>query len=711
MMIKVGSDYLEYNGDIDIERKVKLFEEIDSVQGDFSYQFEVQLTSNNVRVLGFPAPDNISKTVYHRIQTQILSDSGELISIGFIRIERISNGIAYCSFFSGNNSWFSMLTGNMDDLDLTEFNTDQTATTIQNSWTNESGIVFPLVDTGELSKRRYQVTKVEDYTPGIYLKDLMKKTFQSCGLKLTGELIQDDLYNKICVFSNNKSKTQTENRSINVMDSVGKLLTPSDNEKVIFDTVSPNPYYVGAENNFASSTYTADVKMNLRVNLFLSDSDSGFILIDIWRNGSFYKNAIVTGGSAASASALVRVPMEAGDTLEVYARTLGVIGGGYSRLTMEIIPSYIFAVFNDSVVPKWTKQDFVSNVLRLFCCIPSYDHYSKTVTINLFDKVKTKERIDLSEFIQITEVDYSEFISDYGKVNQLTYTESDDIDLKEYNISTFFKYGSGQIYSSNEHIEDNVTILESDFSAPISYKHQSIMASIERLNFTELVGNGEANITSVTDDSGVAKLFVDNIAPFELGGIVRISESTDSTYNGDQFVIEVGADYIKCLGLLYSTDADAKVEAMIHESTESEDVFLLVNAPNESVEDFSPLIDIYLEFTPLSTMAIAFFNMINLGEPINEKYTQGLSFGNVQDPLSYQRSLVDKYWQAFSRIVNDPVKLRFVAYLPAHIHDKMDFLRPIEIKTLESVNLYYLNLERGYKGSHVPCEGELIKLP
>jgi hypothetical protein len=446
------------------------------------------------------------------------------------------------------------------------------------------------------------------------------------------------------------------------------------------------------------------------INLSIKGAGGGFIIINVWRNGSFYKRALIAGDSSPDVSSILRIPLEQGDTVDIYAATLGVIGGGYDTLTMEIKPTYLFAVFSDSVVPKWTKQDFVSNVLRLFCCVPAYDPYSKTVTINLFDKVKEKERIDLSEYIQITEVDYSEFISNYAQVNNFTYAEGDDIDLKEYNISTFFKYGSGQVTSNNEHIGANETILESDFTAPISYKHQAIQASIERMNFTELVGNGETDVTSVDDDSGVAKLFVDNADFFELGGIVRISESTDSTYNGDWFIIEVGADYIKCLGMVYSEDAFAKATAMIHESTDSDDVFLMVNVPNKAVEDFSPIIDVYLEFTPLSTMAIAYFNMIYLGEPINEEYTQGLSFGNIQDPLSYQRSLIDKYWQAFSRMLNDPVMLKFVANIPAHIHQQMDFLRPIEIKTLESVNLYYLNLERGYKGSHIQCEGELIKL-
>jgi hypothetical protein len=708
MMLKVNSEYLEFNGDIDIERKAKLFEEIDMVQGDFSYSFEIELTSENYRILGFPMPDNIRKTVYQKIDSEVLSDSGDLISIGYLRIERIVGRFASCSFYSGNENWFSQLTGNLSEIDLREYETDQTATIIQNSWLESDGVVFPLVDSGDLSRRRYQVTKVEDYTPGIYLKDLVKKVFQSAGLKIAGELFEDDLYNKIVLFSNNKSKSQIESRTINVKDSIGKSLTPSDNEKVIFDTTSPLPFFTAS--NFASSTYTADVKMNVMINLSIKGAGGGFIIINVWRNGSFYKRALIAGDSSPDVSSILRIPLEQGDTVDIYAATLGVIGGGYDTLTMEIKPTYLFAVFSDSVVPKWTKQDFVSNVLRLFCCVPAYDPYSKTVTINLFDKVKEKERIDLSEYIQITEVDYIEFISNYAQVNNFTYAEGDDIDLKEYNISTFFKYGSGQVTSNNEHIGANETILESDFTAPISYKHQAIQASIERMNFTELVGNGETDVTSVDDDSGVAKLFVDNADFFELGGIVRISESTDSTYNGDWFIIEVGADYIKCLGMVYSEDAFAKATAMIHESTDSDDVFLMVNVPNKAVEDFSPIIDVYLEFTPLSTMAIAYFNMIYLGEPINEEYTQGLSFGNIQDPLSYQRSLIDKYWQAFSRMLNDPVMLKFVANIPAHIHQQMDFLRPIEIKTLESVNLYYLNLERGYKGSHIQCEGELIKL-
>jgi hypothetical protein len=103
--------------------------------------------------------------------------------------------------------------------------------------------------------------------------------------------------------------------------------------------------------------------------------------------------------------------------------------------------------------------------------------------------------------------------------------------------------------------------------------------------------------------------------------------------------------------------------------------------------------------------------LLNTGKTINEEYKQGMSFGQVNDPLFYQRTILQDYWSTFGRILNDPVKENVIALLPWVIHNKIDFLRPIQIKTLETTNLYYCNLERGYQNSYTDVELELIKLP
>ena len=49
--------------------------------------------------------------------------------------------------------------------------------------------------------------------------------------------------------------------------------------------------------------------------------------------------------------------------------------------------------------------------------LPSYNAGTATLTLNLFEKLKSKPPLDLSEYISDTEVDYQEFISDYGQTS------------------------------------------------------------------------------------------------------------------------------------------------------------------------------------------------------------------------------------------------------------------------------------------------------
>jgi len=712
MMIRINGEFLDFIGDIDVDRKAKLFEDIATTDGDVSFQFDIPDTANNKRILNFPYPDVSSKTVYQKTDCELLSDQGDVINRGYIRIERKVGRNFMCSFFGGNTLWFQMLTGIMTDVDLSQYNVDQNETTIQASWGNDSGIVFPLIDSGALSTRSYPNLLVEDFSPGIYLKDVMRKTFLSVGIKINGELLNDPLYNSIVLFSNTRNKEQIDNRSAFV-SGPGSTVLVGDFEQVIFDDDSNYPYFNGSETNFdiALSRYTADITMNLKVDIAVTNITT-FIKFHIYLNGVIYK--VISKGTAGTGSVIIR--LEAGDYIEIYAQGDPIFSGSFGSVTATFTPTYLFKAFGNTSVPLWNKIDFVAAVLSLFNTVTKYDEYTKTLTINLFDKIKEKQAVDLSNYIQVQETDYVDFISGYAKRNLLEYTEGEEIkDKREYNISTFIEYGAGEILTENEFLEESRTILESPFTAPISYKHGSIGASIERINYTELLDNGGADITNVTDDSGIARFHVASLLFFTVGTLVRIYDSTVDDYNGDWIITEVGSflgsDYFKVLGGGHVDGATAKATSLIHGFTDSDDVFLMVNVPLKDINYFSPLNDIYLGLTPLNEMGIAFFNMLNLGEPINEDFKQGLSFGGVEDPLSYQKNLIDKFWQQFSRIINDPVKLICSANLPAVIHNQIDFLSPIYVKTQESSNLYYCNRVIGYKNSYTPCEIELIKLP
>jgi hypothetical protein len=108
---------------------------------------------------------------------------------------------------------------------------------------------------------------------------------------------------------------------------------------------------------------------------------------------------------------------------------------------------------------------------------------------------------------------------------------------------------------------------------------------------------------------------------------------------------------------------------------------------------------------------VAFFSLLYTGTPINDAYKQSLSFGSITNPSFYQRTLIDTYWQTTKRVLNDPVLIPVEATMPEVIFNSLTPLRPVFLKTEETVNLYYVNKVSGYVSSFKPCEIELIKLP
>jgi hypothetical protein len=197
---------------------------------------------------------------------------------------------------------------------------------------------------------------------------------------------------------------------------------------------------------------------------------------------------------------------------------------------------------------------------------------------------------------------------------------------------------------------------------------------------------------------------------------VRIKESSNPIYNGDWVVTSTpfsGGD-ITLNGVPFNTTATGTAVKLNYKYSSSEDVFIFINVPNYAASKFSGT-QIVLNsesYYPLgiSNIALAYFDLINLGRQVNTDFIYSLSFGGIDDPLHYQTTMIDSYFRLFSRMLNDPVKLISTATLPYDVYNRIDFLSPVTIKTLETSNLYYLNRITGFKESYYDSTLELIKL-
>lgn len=616
-----------------------------------------------------------------------------------------------------------MLSGKLSELDFSQFDTDITQSEIQQAIFNTQGVVFPLVDNGALDTRRFPLLKTEDFVAGIYVKTVFNKVFSSHGIKIKGELLND--VNYLSAITLNSGKSQAEIDASSTFAENTGLARPAENVRypVIFSNDSVFPYFDGSNNNYNHLTgvYTVPVKSRLLIEVALKPEivdDSYNNRIYLLLNGvfTFVDIGLAAGGLYNSATPGDQDPFifkrtivfNAGDTISFdseWQQSTGSTQNDIVSGTLKITPVFIYKAFGHTIIPDLTQQQYVSNVLRLFNVLASYKEATQTLTLNLFQKIKDKTPIDLSEYISETEVDYSEFISEYGKKSLLSYKELQQEDFRLQR----FAYAKGEISVDNDFLNDSEDILESDFTNPIGYLNQVFDMSIEKTNLLQTETDTSVEATAVTDSLGQARFAIPEDI-FLIGDLVRIEESSNPDYNGDWMIETIGAGFVEMSGLLFDTDATAKLTKINITYSESGDVFILHHIPLYSVSNFSGLSTIRLENTDNATMAPAFFNLLDQGRQINRDFINSMSFSGEGNPLHYQQTMIDQYFRLFSNTLNDPVKLISTATLPYAVFDQIDFLSPVMIRTLETTNLYYLNRITGYKESYYDCFLELIKL-
>jgi hypothetical protein len=707
MLFKVNGEYLDFNDDVEIERQAKVFEYIDETAGDFSYSFAIPKTTNNLRIFGNPFPDVSSKIIYSELSCEISDDDGVTLYTGKLRVEKINNNIE-CSFFSGNYNWISELTGNMTDLRLSDYDKEQTYANINASWNATSGIMYPWLDLGALDGRSNPDLKIEDFVGCFFLKTLFQEIFTQIGIKLRGDLLNDWRFNNLLVVTNTRSKTDAENNSAYLGKTSTQVFTPTSSGTITFNNTS-SPYFVGDDLSWnGTDELTIPYKMVADIDLFVEMSgDAVTTVYPIMINGT----TVAAGSGFPNAKASIKnVSIEAGDII-----TSEIFNGGATDInidyaTLRVIPKFIYYTFGKSCVPLWTKREFVSSVLNIFNAVTDYNPKTKELTIDFFDRIKTKPSIDISKYIKIDEIDYSEFISSFGRKNNFSFAKNNDESLKEYNISSFVKYAAGVIDVDNAFINESVNVIDSPFSSPVSYYNNTFQQGIERLAYVQLEENGDKDFTTVTNSGGTARFAVSGANDiFQSGDLVRITESTESSYNGEWIVTLATSAVMEVNDLLYSGSATGKIELIKHTLTTDDSVFLILTTGAKTITDFSNLSEFYLEGFTETIINFSYFNLIQLGFDIEDDYTQGMSFGG-EETDAFQASLIQDYWRNFENILGDPVKPYCTAFFPRSVYLSLTPLQPVYIKHEKTSNLYYINRITGYKSSDKPCYLELIKL-
>lgn len=717
MMLSVENILLDFNEDIEMERICRLFEKLDAAAGDFSYQFQIPFTSNNAKALTIPFTDVSSKKVYKNINADLMDNDGEILYRGFIRVEDIDydNRFYKCSFFSGNSNWISKLTGQVSDADFSQYDVDIKLANIQASWSNTSGVIFPFFDSGNLVSRSNQRTVEEDWSPCIFAKDVIRKIFNSHSIKLQGELLDDWTYNNLLICANTHNETEVEDRTIFANKTAIQNLPSTTLTLIKFEDVTHYPYYNSPKVNYSTVdySYTADIKCKLKIDLHFEIVFGIYTFqLVLYKNGAnVFATDNINNSKGTIRDFTLYVDVVPGDKIQIYG--FENITGGLVQLvngTLKVSPVFIYGVLGNNIVPKWSQQQFVTNILSLFNVVTDFDQYSKTLTINLFDKLSSKKSNKLPDTLRVTNSDYVEFIDNYGVNNNFVYQESSDDEVKKYNVGNFIKYGGGTIKVDNQFLKPSVDFLESDFTSPTSYLNRQFgNISLERTTIFTYENGDSPSITSVSNNSGIARFNVDSDV-ITVGQIAKIEMDNIHYYDGEWVVTSVGSGYFEVSEVVYLGNDTGKATIQVVKTTSDDNVYIFLNTGLRTYIDISTYNNIYIGSTSVSSVGYSYFNLLDIKKQINTIFTQGLSFGKINNTLSYQRTLLDTFWNSLKRILNDPAKVYMAGTMSKEEFKSITPLEPVEIETEETSNKYYVNKITSYKNSYTECVLELIKL-
>lgn len=720
MLRNANNEYINIE-DVDVERQAKLFQNIGDTAGDFSYSFSIDNNSEVRNILGIPSPvDGFNKSIYTANDIDLCNDEGGVIYKGFLRITDIQDDAIEASFFSGNNNWFNLMSGDIADLDLDTYEEDINTTTIPASWNRTSGIIYPFVDLGSISKRSTNNWKLDDFQPFMYVKDAVKECFKYSGLKLSGEILNDWRYNHLITTNGSVNTDELAERKALVSKSTTQTIAALTTETITFN-VFTGIYFPGLLWDTGNHRYVADSKMILDlsftslVNVAIPGVGINILALQIYINGSLYK--VMKNVYQAVADQVVTfndtLSLDSGDILTIVGSNLLASSDiKTAKLTLE--PSKLYRVFARNILPNINQVEFVNNVFKLFNTVIDYDQFTKTVSVDLFKNVIRNDEIDLSEYIDPSTVreNYTEILESYGRINVLKYGDPSSEDIDKYNIDKVLPYGAGEIESNNDFIDPRVDILESIFCASdMSFKNP-FSINLPRFDFNEEDEDSEVTAT-ITDDGGSSRFTVPTTFKPVVGDIINIKSSTNDVYSGQYFISALdSAITFNVFGLPFASAETVTIARVTINKINNSDQILLLVEPQVPYSEFAPdFSSIDLEdANPFEDPAIAWFYRPMDGNTIDQ-LDRSLSFDPIPIENPYQRTMINDYWGDLGPILQDPIKIYVDAYLPKSVFESINFKQPIRIKTDKFNSRFFPNRITGYKDSSQPCTLELIKLP
>jgi hypothetical protein len=557
---------------IALTKQVNKLNELKDRQADYSNQFRLPPTGNNLRITGYANQvSSASINPYSKIPCTYIENGSELISNGIAIIEEWSGGDIEVTLYSGIFDFFNQLgDSTLRDLDFSDadhiFNLDNVEAGFESD-----KYCYPLIQWGATDPDNNTVD-IRYQMPGLYADYILDKIFENRGYTKAGEVFNLESYQKLFIPITEDSlideEAILEEQSIkaHVEDAYDPYngSIPSYNNFVILEF----PYFgrVDSHNNalwyINDSIYRARKKVSVNIffqlyfqtlgyaggtgqlfEVVVSHNGQNILTIDSFDLG--YGSTDTFNGKVEGQ--INNLELDAFDRVYIAIRSNsylqvnpdGSVAGDVGQYTYFQIEATNTIELGETIqfsnlVPEIKQKDFIKEIMQQYCIVPQIDYLTRTFYFRQFDEIYDRANsnkqtansncVDWSTKLYINQINPKDpnnpqikyRFGSYGQVNNINWIQDDDRGV----------VGNGQIYIDDNTLPDTVTLFTSSFAASVQDVNLKGELGVNIKRFTLVESEGYQS----TVDYSEGDLVLYNGVVYECISDTSGNEPTNATY-------------------------------------------------------------------------------------------------------------------------------------------------------------------------------------
>lgn len=758
-----NNEVLDVEGDLVLTKQAVSFFKF-TINGDYSVNFTVPKNSETCNVLGYYGPQMNQQVAFTKQSFNAIDNQGNYLTRGSIVIQDDDGVSLNCFFVSGNSNWIGLLDASITSLDWNDY-----TETFQDSSVNKTrttGIIYPIVDWGynlkkgsnyyHLMLRQFHIADSNaifnrnqtptnryffDLYPCVYLSTVVQETLRQNGLKLSGNLISDQIYNSIIITPDSGQMTRPPVPDVSLIGSA-QAIPPGvgtiDYKYTSFTTLSD------PEATFSGNKYTAPRKCGVRAVITIKLAQATpYPVIGIYKNGGLYGSAsnppwiiidtsperhLVTGESSNTGPIYSEIiPMNQGDTLEIYF--LDKIAGYIANINMKIIVDAVImpgdVVSPGNFLPNMKGLDLIKFVVQYPGCVVYYDEVNKTISANIIDNIKKEDAYDWSEYYLSHR---SEYTVEQAKNNYIRFKANDEPNVSSYNSGKTIGFGEGNIETGN-----NLKTVNELFTVPFqaSFFGQSLNGTWNPVcPLFDLSDSGDpipftASANDAPTSGGAEVFYINAVAQLGYTGVTGPCEifrivSIEAGELG--YFVSFGNDGSPSSKIYFYGSIPASYTGTLYRqaiSYKSGASRLLIVNPNRTLTDFSDVSTIKVTSgnyytgggtvnvaTSYSAAPVSWFSKPKTNKSIDaQRLTLGIDNPQIAGWTS-QHTIKETKFNKISNILNNPT-IRAQMLLPKSVYQSFDFSQFIYLKTKGLTGYFFVDSIVNYRDSKTQVEVNL----